>query len=73
MKIIHLEAGIVIEEAEDSPSPYLNVDTGIYGGPTQYFKKDKMTKSVQHTITGTRLDESAVKDRIALCTQGWLD
>lgn len=52
--IYHENSEDIVEWAEDSPSPYLNLDGNLYyGGPTFYYQANSLTAN--HTITSETL------------------
>ena len=49
--IFNQEAAIIVESAENSPSPYMGLDGELfYGGPTRYYIYDGVTETYQHTV-----------------------
>ncbi len=52
--IYHENSKDIVEWAEDSPSPYLNLNDNLYyGGPTFYYQANSLTAS--HTVTNETL------------------
>ena len=58
--IYNEDAGVIMEESESSPSPYLDISHGLYGGPTQYYSQDINANIVKHTITGNPLSSNQI-------------
>ena len=71
--IYNEDAGVIMEESERSPSPYLDISHGLYGGPTQYYSQDINANIVKHTITGNPLSSNQISALSLLYYDKYLD
>lgn len=66
--IFNDEAALVLESAENSPSPYLGKTENLYyAGPTHYYYYDSTQNTYTHSVLETRLSEEEVISRTEVC------
>ena len=66
--IFNNEAALVLESAENSPSPYLGLTGNLYyAGPTHYYSYNSANNTYTHSILKTPLSEEEAVTRKSVC------
>lgn len=72
--IYNNEAALVLERAENSPSPYLDKSGDLYyAGPTQYYYYNDAEGTYVHSVLGSTMNSSEVEYRSIVCQQAQVE
>lgn len=72
--IYNNEAALVLERAENSPSPYLDKSGDLYyAGPTQYYYYNVAEGTYIHSVLGSTMSSSEVEYRSIVCQQAQVE
>lgn len=68
--VYHNSSAVVLEKAENSPSPYSGLSENLYyAGPTHYYIYDEEQGTYTHTITGDTLGAEDVSVKAEVCSE----
>lgn len=68
--IYHNSSAVILEKAENSPSPYKDLSENLYyAGPTHYYMYDEAQDIYTHTVSGETLSTADAAVRAEVCAQ----